>query len=61
MKIKIDPEKCIGCGTCVAIAPGSFKMNDETNKAEVVDPIIDSEEITKMGAESCPTSAIIIE
>ena len=61
MEIKIDPDKCIGCGTCAAIAPGSFKMNDETNKAEVINPVTDSEETTKMGAESCPTAAIVIE
>ncbi|MBI4992772.1 MAG: ferredoxin [Candidatus Magasanikbacteria bacterium] len=61
MKINIDQEKCIGCGTCVAIAPNTFRMNDETNKAEVINPPGDSEEIIKMGVESCPTAAIVIE
>jgi len=31
--IKIDQEKCIGCGTCVSMCPKCFKMNDE-GKAE---------------------------
>lgn len=58
MQIKIDPEKCISCGTCAAIAPASFKMNDETNKAELVNPPGDSEETVKMAVEGCPTGAI---
>ena len=58
MEIKIDPDKCIGCGTCVAIAPKTFRMNDATNKAEVVNPPWDDDETIKMGAESCPTVAI---
>ena len=37
MNIVIEAEKCIGCGTC-PLAPKSFKMNDETNKAEVINP-----------------------
>jgi len=60
MDIKIDLEKCIGCGSCVAIAPGTFKMNDDF-KAEVLDEITDSEETSKMGVESCPTQAITVE
>lgn len=32
MKIKIDKEKCIGCGSCVAICPDFFEL-DENNKA----------------------------
>lgn len=61
MVIKIDPDKCIGCGTCVAMAPNTFRMNDATNKAEVINPPGDDEETIKMGVESCPTAAITIE
>jgi len=35
----IDAEKCIGCGTCLeTCANGVFVMNEETDKAEVVEP-----------------------
>lgn len=32
--LKIDSEKCIGCGTCISMCPDCFKMNDE-GKARV--------------------------
>ncbi len=32
--LKVDQEKCIGCGTCVSMCPQCFKMNDD-GKAEV--------------------------
>ena len=60
MKIKIDRDKCIGCGSCMAMAPGTFEMDDE-NKAIVKADITDDVETSKMGADSCPTGAIIIE
>ncbi len=61
MKVIIEEEKCIGCGTCPAVAPGTFKMNDETNKAEVIEPTEDGEDTIKMAVESCPTVAIKVE
>lgn len=57
--IRIDPDKCIGCGSCAAIAPGAFEMNDDF-KAKVLDVVTDNEETVKMGAESCPTQAITL-
>jgi len=57
MKIKVDKNKCIGCGTCIAIAPKSFKL-DEGGKADPIDPPGDNEETIKEAAESCPVQAI---
>lgn len=61
MKIAVDKDKCIGCGTCVAIAPQSFKLTDD-GKAEPINPPAggDSEEKIKEAAESCPVTAITI-
>lgn len=57
MKIIIDKKLCIGCGTCVAIAPESFKLTDE-GKAEVIEPIGDGDAKIKEAIDSCPVSAI---
>jgi len=57
MKIKIDKEKCIGCGTCAVIAPKTFKLGDD-GKAEVIEPPGDKKEKIKEALDSCPVDAI---
>ncbi len=57
MKIVIDKNLCIGCGTCVAIAPKSFKI-DKDGKAEVIKPPQDNEAAIKEAIDSCPVAAI---
>ncbi|HUV72340.1 MAG TPA: ferredoxin [Clostridia bacterium] len=56
-KVKIDKEKCIGCGLCVTIAEKAFKLSDE-GKAEVL--VVETEEESKVqeAIESCPVGAI---
>lgn len=56
-KIKVDEEKCIGCGACVASCPKTFKLNRE-GKAVVINPPGDSEDDIKNMIDSCPTQAI---
>lgn len=56
-KLKIDQDKCIGCGTCVALAPKSFKLTDE-GKSEPIEPLGDDEATVKEAVESCPVEAI---
>ena len=55
--IKIDASACIGCGTCVALAEKSFKMEDD-GKAHVLEPAGDTEEVIKNAIDSCPVTAI---
>jgi len=59
MDIKIDKEKCIGCGTCVALAAGTFAMDGD--KAIVKKEIEDDRETIQMAVNSCPTQAITLE
>lgn len=56
-KIKVDPNICIGCGSCTAIAPNSFIMTDE-GKAEPKNPAGDSEKTIQEAIDSCPVAAI---
>lgn len=58
-RIVVDRDLCIGAATCVAIAPGTFQM-DEENKAYLVDMQGDEAETILMAAESCPTKAIFL-
>ncbi len=60
--IKIDSEKCISCGTCVAMMPEVFELDDEM-KSKVKNPDIENK-ISKTKLEevaaSCPVEAIEI-
>ncbi|MBI5732171.1 MAG: ferredoxin [Candidatus Magasanikbacteria bacterium] len=61
MKIIVDQEKCIGCGTCLALASKSFTWNAEGNKAVPIIPPGDEEKDIKEAAAACPVQAITLE
>ena len=53
-KYKINKEKCLGCGVCMANCPGGTELGED-GKAK----IIDSEKLEKCGGEEiCPYGAI---
>jgi ferredoxin len=56
----VDPELCIGSGTCVHTAPGVFELDDE-GVADVVDPAAAPEDKVRQAARSCPTGAIAVD
>ena len=60
MNVKVDKEKCIGCGQCVSICEEVFDFDDD-NLAKVIQSPVnkDNEEATNIAVESCPTEAII--
>lgn len=60
MKICINQETCIGCGTCIALAPGSYKWNDQS-KVDPIEPPGDELTAVNEAAAACPTQAITIE
>jgi ferredoxin len=54
MKYKINREKCIGCGVCVATCDGATEL-DEEGKAK----ILNQDKLEKCGGEKvCPYEAI---
>lgn len=57
--IKVIRDKCISAASCVAIAPLTFKL-DEENIAVVLAQKADSDENVLLGAQSCPTAAIVV-
>ena len=58
-KIKIDKDKCIGCGTCSAIASKTFTV-DSDNKAQIVKGNWDDDKTIMQAAQSCAVLAITL-
>ena len=53
-KYKINKEKCLGCGVCMANCPGGTELGED-GKAK----IIDSEKLEQCGGEEiCPYGAV---
>ena len=66
MRIKIDQERCIGCGSCVSICPDVFEL-DENNKVQLKrnkgkkELEVNKGSCASEAAEICPVRAITIE
>lgn len=60
VKIKVINELCISAGTCIIHAPQTFDL-DEDGIAYVKEGTWDEAETIIKGAQSCPTTAIIVE
>ncbi len=50
--VKIDKEKCIGCGSCCAICPEGFTLKNGKAVFKKDVPCVDD------AIDSCPVSAI---
>jgi ferredoxin len=62
MVVKVDQEKCIGCGLCINICPEVFEFN-ENNKSQVKAgaDFKKNERCIKESVQSCPVTAIETE
>jgi ferredoxin len=56
--INVDQNACIGCGSCAALCPDTFKLGGE-GKSEVISQ--ENIECAKGAAEACPVQAITVE
>lgn len=59
LKIKIIRDLCIGAGTCIVQAPGTFEF-DKDSIAVIKNPKGNTVEEIIAAAKSCPTFAIIL-
>lgn len=59
MKLKVNKDKCIGCGQCVSICSDVFDFDDD-NLAKVITSTVpeDKEEDANTAKDNCPTGAI---
>ena len=58
MAIKVDQNKCIGCGRCTEVCPDTFKLGD-AGKSEVVSQ--DNTSCATSAADQCPVEAITVD
>lgn len=56
--VKVDQEKCIGCGMCAGLCPETFIMGS-SGKAEVIND--KTTDCSKNAAENCPVGAIAVK
>jgi len=54
-RVVVDGDKCLGCGTCEAVAEKTFKVD---KMAEVIDQDGNSDKEKLLAAQSCPEGAI---
>lgn len=53
--VKVDKNKCVGCGMCAGMCPETFQM-DLNGKSEVINEAVT--DCAKNAAENCPVEAI---
>ncbi len=62
MKVSVDQEKCIGCGTCEEICPAVFHVDEAIGKAKVIDEeACEFVGCCEAAEENCPVEAIAVE
>lgn len=67
-KIKLEREKCIGCGSCQALCPKYFEIIDDGKssikgaaKSDIQELETSKLECAESAAEACPVQCIHIE
>lgn len=60
VKVDIEPEKCVGAGQCVLLAPEVFDQRDEDGIVELLAtvPAPEAREGVREAAAVCPAAAI---
>lgn len=62
VRVVIDRRRCIGAGTCIALAPSAFQWRKgDFLKPELVDPSTVDEDVLREVVAACPTQAIVLE
>ena len=59
MRVEVKRDLCIGAGSCIAVAPGVYVLDDEM-KAIIKDPKAADDSTLLESAKACPTYAIYI-
>jgi ferredoxin len=62
VKVRVDPDLCVGHGRCYVLAPDVFAP-DDFGHCEIMTPDVDGAlaDQARIGAENCPERAISLE
>lgn len=58
MELKVNKEKCIGCGLCANLCPDVFKMVEAKSKVKDEVNLEEHQSCIEEAVNGCPTSAI---
>nr|P00203.1 RecName: Full=Ferredoxin [Moorella thermoacetica] len=60
MKVTVDQDLCIACGTCIDLCPSVFDWDDEGLSHVIVDEVPEGAEdsCARESVNECPTEAI---
>lgn len=59
MRVEVDQDLCISCGTCIDTCPEVFEWNNDDKAHSIVEEVpLDLEERAREAVENCPTDAI---
>jgi len=59
LRVDVDQELCISCGTCIDLCPEVFQWNEDNKANSIVEEVPpDLEDDVREAVESCPTEAI---
>ncbi|HZI95561.1 MAG TPA: ferredoxin [Candidatus Paceibacterota bacterium] len=59
MKIKIDKQKCLGCGVCINLCPEVFELKDGKSEIKEKVDLEKNKDCIKEAIYSCPVTAIV--
>ena len=57
VRVRVDPQLCMGSGTCLATAPMLFDLGDD-GTAHPVAPLVTPSTLLDAAVSRCPTGAI---
>ncbi|MCB1286930.1 MAG: ferredoxin [Mycobacterium sp.] len=56
-EVSVDPEICMGSGTCIAVAPELFEIGED-GTARPRQPFVEAGQQLNMAVNRCPAGAI---
>jgi ferredoxin len=61
MRVVVDRDRCVGSGTCEALAPDVFEVDDDGVLVVVREPTDGEEPDVRDAVTACPTRALSLD